>query len=99
MTTVKEIPDLVIELIDLSKAYLRQEALEPARRLGRQAGFGLGAAVLFAIGSLLLSVAGLRLLNQTLLPSSALWSVLGYAIVALVAAAVTGVLAWSAGRR
>ena len=45
----KEIPELVSELATMSREYLRQEIVEPAKKLGRFAGFGMGAAALFSL--------------------------------------------------
>lgn len=94
MASVRELPDLVREFIDLSKTYLRQETLEPAKTLGRFAGFAVGGAVLFALGALFLSVAGVRLLRDVL-PESEIWSAVGYivaaVVLALVAAAIVGI--------
>ncbi|HKY48982.1 MAG TPA: phage holin family protein [Acidimicrobiia bacterium] len=70
----QEIPELVTELATMSKEYLRQEVVEPAKRLGRFAGFGLGAAVLFSMASLLLTL-GLFALLRRLLPDTPWWSV------------------------
>ena len=76
MAAVRELPDLVREFIDLSKTYLRQETLEPAKTLGRFAGFAIGGAVLFALGALFVSIAGMRLLLDAL-PDSMNWSAIG----------------------
>lgn len=84
MSDPRELPQLVTELVDMSKEYLRQETIEPARRLGKVAGFGLAAGVLFSIGALLLAIAALRLVVD-LLPDTELWSVLGYVIATLLA--------------
>ena len=45
MTERKEIPELTSELIDMSREYLRQETIEPAKRLGKHAGLGIGGAI------------------------------------------------------
>ena len=79
-----EIPQLISELIEMSKAYLAQETVGPLRRVARFAGFSLLAGLLFTAGWLLLSIAGLRLVLD-LLPHTALWSVLGYLIGAVLA--------------
>jgi hypothetical protein len=70
----KEIPELVTELAAMSKEYLRQEVVDPAKKLGRFAGFGLGAAVLFSIAAFLLAL-GLFALLRRLLPDTPWWSV------------------------
>lgn len=97
MSNASEIPDQVSELIDLSKQYLRQETIEPAKRLGRVAGMGMAAALLFAIGALLLAVAGTRLLIRVL-PEGDLWSALGLFIAVVVLAGIAGLIMWRASR-
>lgn len=91
MAGVAELPQLVTEFVDLSKEYLRQETLEPARRLGRFAGFTIAASMMFAIGSLLLAVAGVRGIIY-LLPEGPNWSALGYVLGALAIGIFIGVI-------
>ncbi len=92
-----ELPDLVTEFVDMSKEYLRQETLEPAKRLGRFAGFTIGASMLFAIGGLLLAIAGMRGIIY-LLPEGPNWSALGYILAALAIAMILGIMVGLAGR-
>ena len=92
-----ELPQLVTEFVDLSKEYLRQETVEPAKQLGRFAGFTVAASILFAIGGLLLAVAGVRGIIY-LLPEGPNWSALGYVLGALAIGAVIGVMVAIAGR-
>ena len=66
----------------MSKAYLDQEAVAPLRRTARYAGYSLLGGLLFAVGWILLAVAGLRLASD-LLPDTPLWSVLAYLIAAI----------------
>jgi len=73
-TGPQEIPELVTELATMSKEYLRQEVVEPAKRLGRLAGFGLGASILFSLAAFLLTL-GLFALLRRLLPDTPWWSV------------------------
>ena len=88
-----ELPGLVTEFVDLSKAYLKQETVEPARQLGRFAGFAIGAAVAFSFSALFAGIALLRLLLDVL-PDGPYWTVLGYLLtavgLALVGAALVG---------
>ncbi len=91
MASVRELPDLVREFIDLSKSYLRQETLDPAKTLGRYAGFAVGGAVAFALGSLFISIAGVRLLRDAL-PDSEVWTAVGYVLGALLLAVVVFVI-------
>ncbi len=97
MSNAKEIPELVGELVDLSKEYLRQETVEPAKRLGRAAGLGFLAGLLLSLGALLLSVALLRFVID-LLPSSELWSAAGYGITTVALAAIAGLIMWGVTR-
>ena len=97
MANPAEIPQLTTELYEMSKAYLEQETVEPLKRPGKYAGFSLGAGILFAIGWLLLSIAGVRL-TQDLLPDTELYSVLAYVITAVVGIAVAAGLMGLASR-
>ena len=58
----------------MSREYLRQEIVDPVKKLGRVAGFGMGAAVLFSIGAVLLTL-GLFSLLRRVLPDTPWWSV------------------------
>ena len=89
MREVKDLPEMVGELLQMSKDYLRQEALGPARRLGRVAGYGVGAGVAFAIGGVLWAVVGMRALARGL-PDGWDWSayVMAAAVLAVVVAGV-----------
>ncbi len=91
MAGPSELPELVTEFVDMSKEYLRQETLEPAKRLGRFTGFIIGASFLFAIGGLLLSIAAMRGIIY-LLPDGPNWSALGYILGALSIGVVIAVL-------
>ena len=88
MASPAELPDHVREFIDLSKAYLRQETVEPAKHLGRYAGYSFAAAFAFALGSLFLGIAGMRWIVRAL-PDGPNWTALGYliAVAALIAIA------------
>lgn len=92
-----ELPQLVTEFVDLSKEYLRQETLDPAKELGRFAGVILGASLLFAVGGLLLAIAGVRGIIY-LLPEGPNWTALGYILGALGIAIVIGVIVALANR-
>ena len=79
MASPRELPQLLGEFVEMAKQYLRQETLDPAKELGRYAGFAVGAALCFAIGAVLLSIAGVRLIIDAL-PEGPNWSALGYII-------------------
>jgi hypothetical protein len=91
MPGATELPQLVTEFVDMSKEYLRQETVEPAKRLGRFAGFTIGASFLFAIGGLLLAIAGMRGIRY-LLPEGPNWSGLAYILGAVAIAIVIGIM-------
>ncbi len=79
---ITELPALVIEFKDLAVDYLVQETVLPLKRLGRVAGFSMGAALAWAAGILLLAVASMRAIVD-LLPDSPYWEALGYLLTAL----------------
>jgi hypothetical protein len=93
MPEPKEIPQLVAELVDLSKEYLRQETIEPAKRLGRFAGMSLGGALLFSFAAVLLTL-GLFALLRRLLPDTQWWAVGARLLTAIGAGGGAGLIAW-----
>ena len=92
-----ELPQLVVEFVDLSKQYLRQETLEPAKELGRYAGFSAGAAAAFALGTLFLAVAARRGI-AAVLPDGPNWTAVAYLLTAVALAAVAGAIVAAVGR-
>lgn len=97
MARARELPELVGEFIDLSKRYLRERTLDPAKKLGRLAGFGCAAAAVLVLAVLFLAVAGVRVIIEAL-PDGVLWSGLGYVLAAIGLLAVTGFVMWRASR-
>lgn len=93
MPEPQEIPQLTTELIDMSREYLRQETIEPAKRLGRAAGMGIGGAMAISLGAFFLSLA-LYFGLKVWLPKGEWWVVLARLITALTAAAFAGLVAW-----
>jgi hypothetical protein len=91
MADVRELPDLVREFVDMSKEYLRQETLEPAKQLGKFTGFVVGAAICFSLAALFFSVAGLRYIRDAL-PEGPYWSALAYILAAIALVAVAALL-------
>ena len=91
MSDVRELPDHVREFVDMSKEYLRQETLEPAKQLGKFSGFVVAAAICFSLAALFISVAGVRYIRE-LLPEGPYWSALGYIIAAVLAGIVAAVM-------
>ncbi|CAN5808585.1 hypothetical protein BH23ACT5_BH23ACT5_08000 [soil metagenome] len=99
MPDPKQIPELATELFEMSKEYLRQETIEPAKRLGRVAGRGVLGALLFAIASVFGVLAVYSLLQYVLPPTGEVtarpwFDVLARGLTALVAAAAAWIIAW-----
>ena len=97
MTDPQEIPQLTTELIDMSREYLRQETIEPAKRLGKQAGLGIGGAAVLAFGAICLTWGlyyGLTQLFERTVSDGAWWVVLSRLITALITAGVAGIIVW-----
>ena len=61
--SAKSIPQVASELWELSTAYAKQQTIDPLKGLGRFLGFGVGGAILFALGSILMLLAALRALQ------------------------------------
>lgn len=93
MPNAQEIPQITTELVEMSREYLRQETLEPAKKLGKQAGMGIGGAIIMAIGVVCLAW-GLYYGVQLALPDGEWWVVLSRGITAIVSAAAAGFIAW-----
>jgi hypothetical protein len=93
MAEPREIPQLTSELIDMSREYLRQETIEPAKALGKHAGFGFGGAILFSMGGLLL-VFALYALLRILFPETEWYEVLARFLTFLGAAIAAGLVGW-----
>jgi Mg/Co/Ni transporter MgtE len=93
MADRKELPQLVTELVDLSKEYLRQETIEPAKALGRFAGIGLAAGLVFAVAAVFGGLAAYALYRQVL-PAGDWWVVLARGLTVLTTAAFAGLIGW-----
>lgn len=93
MPDSQEIPQITNELVDMSREYLRQEVAEPAKKLGKQAGLGIGGAIMVAIGAFL-AAWGVYYGLVLWLPEGEWWVVLARFITALVAAGLAGLVVW-----
>jgi hypothetical protein len=93
MANPQEIPQIATELVDMSRDYLRQEVVEPAKQLGKHAGMGIGGAIVMSIGAVCLAW-GLYYGLTQLLPEGEWWVVLARGITALVAAGAAGLFGW-----
>lgn len=97
MAGPKELPDLVGELFTLSKDYVVQQVVEPARRLGRRAGFGLAAGAVLALSALFFGLAVYPALVGVL-PEGEWWTVLARGLTVLVTGGVAALIGWQAAR-
>lgn len=97
MAQATELPELVREFTEMSKQYLLQETVEPAKQLGRYAGFSLAASLCFALATIFLGIAGLRGLFAVL-PDGPNWEALAYVLAALGAVVVAGIVVWLTAR-
>lgn len=88
-----EIPQLTSELIDMSREYLRQETIEPAKRLGKHAGMGIGGALVLSLGSFFLVLALYSALKRWL-PEGEWYVVLAKGLAALAAGLGAGLVFW-----
>lgn len=88
-----EIPEKLTELYQMSKEYLRQETIEPAKRLGKQAAFGIGGAILMALGASLLAW-GVYFGMLYLLPEGEWWRVLAKGVTVVAALLGVGLVVW-----
>jgi hypothetical protein len=59
----KSLPELVNELRELIFTYLKQETLDPLKALGRFVAYGLAGAICLSLGTVLIGVGGLRVLE------------------------------------
>ena len=92
MSRTSELPELVQEFVDLSRSYLVQETIEPAKALGRYAGFSFGAAVCFAFGALFLGIAGTRFIVGVMPDGHMIWTGVGYVLAAIALGIVAGII-------
>lgn len=93
MPNPQEIPQIATDLVDMSREYLRQEVVEPAKLLGKEAGLGFGGAVLMAIGAVCLAW-GLYYGLTMLLPEGEWWVVLARGLTAILSVAAAGIIGW-----
>ena len=96
MARTNELPEMVGEFIDLTKQYVREQTLEPAKKQGRLAGFSFAGAIVMALASIFLSVALMRLIVDVLPggPDHAMWTGLGYILSSFALFVLTGLLMW-----
>lgn len=93
MAEPNELPQMVTDLVGMSKEYLRQETLEPAKKLGRYAGIGIGVGFIMAFAALFFGLAAYFLFLQ-ILPEGEWYVVLSRGLTVIVAAGIAGLLGW-----
>ena len=87
------------ELYELLVAYARQETTDPLRGLGRYLGFGALGSILVGLGSLLLVIGFLRVLQtETGTTFTGNWSWAPYLLTVLVACAIIGLAVFGISR-
>ena len=90
-TDAKPIGEVVSELVDLTKAYAKQETVDPIKGLGRYLAYGMAGSLLLGVGVILLVLAGLRVLQtETGTTFTGNWSWVPYIIVLVFALATIG---------
>jgi hypothetical protein len=82
------------DAISLVIAYLKQETLDPLKQMGRFVAFGIVGSVAIALGTGMLLLAALRVLQTETGAFHGNLSWLPYLIVAVLALAVIGLAAW-----
>lgn len=96
----KTIPQVATELWELSTAYAKQETIDPLKGLGRFVGWGVGGALMLAVGVVLLMLAGLRALQNetdTMFTGNLSW--LPYLITVVVGLVLIALALWRISRR
>ncbi len=94
----KSLPNLATELLDLVRAYAKQETIEPIKGLGRFVAFGVAGSLLLGTGSVLLALAVLRAVQtETGSVFDGNWSFAPYLLV-VVACLVVAALAMTRTR-
>ena len=91
MAKLQDLPVLIAEFRDLAKEYLLQETVGQAKKLGRFAGFSLGAAALWSAAMVLIGIAVMRGVVDAL-PDSPYWEALGYVIAFVVFVAIAAIV-------
>ncbi|MPZ53698.1 MAG: hypothetical protein GEU79_13365 [Acidimicrobiia bacterium] len=95
MAEQRELPEMVTELFDMSKTYIRQETIEPAKKLGRTAGLSLAGAFMLGLGAVFLVAAVFGAFQQWVFTAqSEWWDILSRFVAFVFAALVVGLIAW-----
>ena len=96
----KSIPQVATERWELSVAYAKQETIDPLKGLGRFLAYGVGGAILFGLGSVLLLLSALRALQtETDTTFTGNLSFIPYLIVVAGALLLVGLVVWRVVKR
>lgn len=77
----------------MSRDYLREQTIDPAKRLGRVAGLGIAAGLVFGFTALFGALA-VYALSLQLLGEGVWWTVLARGITTVVAFGIAGLIGW-----
>ena len=91
MAKLQDLPVLITQFWELSKEYLLQETVGQAKKLGRFAGYSIGAAALWSVAVILIGVAAIRGF-VSVLPEGPYWEALGYLIAVIVFVIVAAII-------
>ena len=92
------IPQALTELWELVVAYFKQETTEPLKHLGRVIGFGIAGSIAIGLGTVMIAIGLLRLLQTETDAFTGNWSFVPYVIVILGLSA-TGAIVFKVGTR
>jgi hypothetical protein len=96
----KSLPSLGTELLDLVRAYAKQETIEPIKGLGRFLAFGVVGSVLIGTGAVLVALSLLRVLQTETGDTFADdWSWVPYLLTLVLCLAVIGLAVLGTRRR
>lgn len=93
-------PDGLADIADLIKAYARQETVEPLQGMGRWVAMGVAGSLLLMLGSISLTLAMLRVLQEetgSTFTGNLSWA--PYLLTLVAALVVMALLAWRITKR
>ncbi len=100
MAEPQELPQLAGEFVDMAKAYVRQETLDPVKHIGRYFAFILLASLAAAVAVVPLAIAGTRALIWVMPEPDThrIWTGLGFMLSSLGVVGLAGLVVWGASR-